>query len=282
MARGAARLPAPPRSRAEDMSLATAAALGLDMTRAATHEEVVNLLQGRRADGGEIVGKPRYKVAPGKDRVTYVDFTFSAPKSVSVAMALAPTDAERYMIVGAHRDAWIAAMGHLEDIIAYARKGKGGSKGRVRGELGWVSFDHYTARPTIEIPPTEADGTRTTLIQTVKVAGDMQLHTHVTTPNVVVCEDGSVGGMDMLALHDRVHEVGAYYQAHLATNLRAKGINVVLDERYRKRAHSLGARCGVRAFQQAYTGRRGRCPRLCRRPRSRLELHASRWNCLAC
>ena len=59
----------------------------------------------------------------------------------------------------------------------------------------------------------------------------MQLHTHVTTPNVVVCEDGSVGGMDMLALHDRVHEVGAYYQAHLATNLRALGINVVLDER---------------------------------------------------
>jgi phage/plasmid primase-like uncharacterized protein len=160
-----------------------------------------------------------------------VDFTFSAPKSVSVAMALAPTDAERYMIVGAHRDAWVAAMAHLEDIIAYARKGKGGSKGRVRGELGWVSFDHYTARPTIEIPHTEADGTPTTLIQTVKVAGDMQLHTHVTTPNVVVCEDGSVGGMDMLALHDRVHEVGAYYQAHLATNLRAKGINVVLDAR---------------------------------------------------
>jgi hypothetical protein len=64
-----------------------------------------------------------------------------------------------------------------------------------------------------------------------KVAGDPQLHTHVTTPNVVVCDGGSVGGMDMLALHDRVHEVGAYYQAHLATNLRAFGIEVVLDER---------------------------------------------------
>ena len=38
-------------------------------------------------------------------------------------------------------------------------------------------------------------------------------------------------GMDMLALHDRVHEVGAYYQAHLATNLRAFGIEVVLDQR---------------------------------------------------
>src|SRR4051795_196967 len=221
----------------QDMPMAVAQALGLDVTRTATHEEVVNLLQGRRADGEEIAGRQAYKVGPGKDRITYVDFTFSAPKSVSVAMALAPTDAERHMIVGAHRDAWMAAMAHLENIIARARKGKAGSKGRVAGKLAWVSFDHYTARPTIEIPYTEADGTKTTLIQTVanpKVAGDMQLHTHVTTPNVGVCKDGSGGRMDMLALHDRVHEVGAYYQAHLATNLRAFGIEVVLDARTEK------------------------------------------------
>ena len=218
----------------QDMTMEVAAALGLDITRTATHEEVVNLLQGRRADGEEIRGRQAYKVGAGKDRITYVDFTFSAPKSVSLAMALAPTEAERHMIVGAHRDAWMAAMAHLETIIARARKGKAGSKGSVPGKLGWVSFDHYTARPTIEIPHTEADGTKTTLIQTIanpKVAGDPQLHTHVTTPNVVVCEDGSVGGMDMLAMHDRVHEVGAYYQAHLATNLRAFGIEVVLDAR---------------------------------------------------
>lgn len=215
----------------QDMPLAVAELLGLDVTRTATHEEVVNLLRGQRADGAEIAGKQSYKVAAGKDRITYVDFTFSAPKSVSIAMALAPTEAERHMIVGAHRDAWMAGMAHLESIVAHARKGAGGIKGSVPGKLGWMSFDHCTSRPTVEIPHTEADGTKTTLIQTVKVAGDMQLHTHVTTPNVVACEDGTVGSMDMLALHDRVHEVGAYYQAHLATNLRAFGIEVVLDER---------------------------------------------------
>src|SRR3954463_9362755 len=102
--------------------------------------EVVNLLQGRRADGEEIAGRQAYKVGAGKDRITYVDFTFSAPKSVSVAMALAPTDAERHMIVGAHRDAWMAAMAHLETIVAHARKGKAGSKGRMPGKLAWVSF----------------------------------------------------------------------------------------------------------------------------------------------
>ncbi|HEX3576903.1 MAG TPA: MobF family relaxase [Rhodopila sp.] len=218
----------------QDMPPSVASALGLDVDRTARHEEVVNLLSGLRADGSPLPGAATRFKAKSRDRITYVDFTFSAPKSVSVAMALAPTDAERHMIVGAHRDAWMAAMAHLETIVGRARKGRGGSKGSVPGKLAWVSFDHYTARPTIEIPHTEADGTKTTLIQTVrnpKVAGDMQLHTHVTTPNVVVCEDGSVGSMDMLAMHDRVHEVGAYYQAHLATNLRAHGIDVVLDEK---------------------------------------------------
>jgi phage/plasmid primase-like uncharacterized protein len=218
----------------QDLPPSVASALGLDVDRTARHEEVVNLLSGLRADGSPLPGAATRFKAKSRDRITYVDFTFSAPKSVSVAMALAPTDAERHMIVGAHRDAWMAAMAHLETIVGRARKGRGGSKGSVPGKLGWVSFDHYTARPTIEIPHTEADGTKTTLIQTVrnpKVAGDMQLHTHVTTPNVVVCEDGSVGSMDMLAMHDRVHEVGAYYQAHLATNLRAQGIDVVLDEK---------------------------------------------------
>ncbi len=217
----------------QDMEPAVAAALGLDLTRTTKHEEVVNLLSGYRADGSRIPGPDqRYRKSKGRDRITYVDFTFSAPKSVSVAMALAPTEAERHMIVGAHRDAWMAAMEHLEDIVGRARKGAGGKLGSVQGSIGWVSFDHYTARPTVEIPHTEADGTKTTLIQTVrnaKVAGDMQLHTHVSTPNVVACEDGTIGSLDMLAMHDRVHEVGAYYQAHLATNLRAQGIEVGLD-----------------------------------------------------
>ena len=42
----------------QDMSPAVAAALGIDVNRTATHEEVVNLLQGRQADGDEIKGRP--------------------------------------------------------------------------------------------------------------------------------------------------------------------------------------------------------------------------------
>jgi hypothetical protein len=36
------------------------------------------------------------------------------------------------MIIGAHRDAWMAAMAHLETIIARACKGKASSKGACR------------------------------------------------------------------------------------------------------------------------------------------------------
>ena len=218
----------------QDMHASVATALGIDLSRTAKHQEVVSLLRGLRADGTALPKVSQRNMGEGRDRITFVDFTFSAPKSVSIAMALAPTEAERHMIVGSHRDAWMAAMAYAETMVGRARKGAGGSKGSLPGHIGWVSFDHYTARPTIELPHIEADGTRTTLITTVRNptgAGDMQLHPHVTTLNLVAGADGTGGSMDMLGLHDRVHEVGAYYQAHLATNLRAQGIDVVLDER---------------------------------------------------
>jgi TrwC relaxase len=72
--------------------------------------ESIWLFRGLRADGTALPGAGKRFTAKTRDRITYVNFTFSAPKSVSVAMALAPTAAERHMIVGAHRDVWVAAM----------------------------------------------------------------------------------------------------------------------------------------------------------------------------
>src|SRR3954447_12705564 len=48
----------------QDMPMAVAQALSLDVTRTATHEEMVNLLQGRRADGAEIAGRQAYPGQP--------------------------------------------------------------------------------------------------------------------------------------------------------------------------------------------------------------------------
>ena len=82
----------------------------------------------------------------------------------------------------------------------------------------------------MEVPRVDrATGEAYTELVTLKVAGDPQLHTHVAIPNVVLTEAGRVGGLDLQRLEGRIKEFGAYYQAHLATNLRRHGVEVALD-----------------------------------------------------
>ena len=144
---------------------------------------------------------------------------------------MAPTEAERNIIAQAHKDAVASALRYVETEIGHARRGKGGRAGFDAGQIGWISFDHYSSRPTVEVARTDpATGQAYTELVTFKVAGDPQLHTHVAIPNVVLTEDGRVGSLDLQRLKGRVHEFGALYQAHLATNLRKHGVEVVLDE----------------------------------------------------
>ncbi|MBW4037183.1 MAG: relaxase domain-containing protein, partial [Proteobacteria bacterium] len=190
-----------------------------------------NILAGRLANGDERTAREWQRtITKSRTPIGYVDYTFSADKSVSLAWAFAPTEAERNLIAQAHRDAVHAAMLAVAETVGQARMGKGGRDGAEKGSIGWVAFDHYTARPTLEIARRGADGRMETELVTVKVAGDPQLHTHVAVPNVVLTPGGRVGSLDMLQMHDRIHEWGALYQAHLAQNLRALGAEVTLDE----------------------------------------------------
>jgi hypothetical protein len=172
----------------------------------------------------------------GASRVGYIDFTFSAPKSLSVAWAFAPTNAERAMLHQAHTDAIESDLRSIEAEIGRARKGNGGKDGFEPGEIAWVMFDHYAARPTVEIVRQDDQGRPVTeLLQitgtTVRVPGDMQVHTHVAVFNVVETASGRVGGLDLAQLDGRIHEWGALYQAFLATNLRRHGVDVGLDSK---------------------------------------------------
>jgi hypothetical protein len=171
-----------------------------------------------------------------KTRIGYVDLTFSAPKSVSVAWAFAPTEAEQAIIRQAHRDAIESVMADVEFHIGRARRGQGGKGGWEPGAIGWVSFDHYAARPTVAVVRDLADGEKQTELYTLKdtggrVPGDMQLHTHTAVFNAVLTESGHVGGLDLARLEGRVKEWGALYQAYLATNLRRHGVEMGLDLR---------------------------------------------------
>jgi hypothetical protein len=202
-----------------------------------TPEQREEILSGRTATGGELTARQYHdRMDTSRARIGYVDLTFSAPKSVSVAWAFAPTEAERGIIHQAHADAIASVMRDVEAQLGRARKGDGGKDGWEPGSIGWVSFDHYTARPTVEVVKTDKDGVDYTELHTFKapagrVAGDMQLHTHTAVFNAVLTDSGRVGGLWMDQLDGRVKEWGALYQAYLATNLRRHGVDVVLDER---------------------------------------------------
>ena len=113
--------------------------------------------------------------------------------------------------------------------IGWARKGHGGEEGAEPGAVGWVSFRHHNARPTLQVQ----DGpTGTTYLADVPVPGDPHAHIHNGFFNLVVTADGRVGSLDTKRLNDRVHEFGAYFQAQLADELRRLGIRVAYDAKH--------------------------------------------------
>ena len=202
-----------------------------------TPDQREDILSGKTAAGTEMTTAQYHeRMDTSRSRIGYVDLTFSAPKSVSVAWAFAPTEAERGMIHQAHRDAIGSVMQDVEAQIGRARKGKAGQDGADQGSIGWVSFDHYTARPTVEVVKTDKAGESYTEMHSFKspggrTAGDMQLHTHTAVFNAVLTDTGRMGGLDLAQLDGRVKEWGALYHAYLATNLRKHGVEVVLDQK---------------------------------------------------
>ncbi len=82
---------------------------------------------------------------------------------------------------------------------------------------------HFTARPTLAVQD-GPDGQ--TYVMDVPVPGDPQTHIHNAMFNLVVTADGHVGSLDTAAMHDRMHEFDGFFQARLADELRALGIQV--------------------------------------------------------
>jgi hypothetical protein len=110
------------------------------------------VISGRRGDGTAVRSGPLLDALTAtRARIGYIDLCWSADKSVSLAWAMAPTDAERNLIVSAHKEAVSYAMRYVESVIGRARKGKAGRDGYDAGSLAWISFAHYTSRPTLEI-----------------------------------------------------------------------------------------------------------------------------------
>jgi len=202
-----------------DMTEAVAKVLGVDRHHMPKADDLARLFEAKRADTGEAWSEH-------KRTVSAYDLTLAPHKSVTLAAEFAQTAAESAMIRHAVDRANDETMRYVAKELGWARKGRGGEDGAEPGQVGWVSFRHHTARPTVEV----RDGaTGVTYLVDSPVGGDPHDHIHNALFNMVVTEDGHVGSLDTQRLHSRVHEFGAYFQARLADELRRLGASLQYD-----------------------------------------------------
>ncbi|WLI87829.1 MobF family relaxase [Massilia sp. R2A-15] len=157
-----------------------------------------NLLEGILPDGRQIRTRITHKQGDGKDSAPRlgIDFTFSAPKSVSIA-ALVNHDAA---IVRAHDDSVRAAIAMLETKVLARKKVNGVSYRQRSGNLVVAAFRHDLSR-----------------------SQDPQLHTHAIAMNMTQRDDGRWVALTNDDMLKSVRLVGAYYRSQLAQNLLAQG-----------------------------------------------------------
>jgi hypothetical protein len=203
-----------------DMPGLVARAIGIDPHKLPRDAEMSRLFEGRRADNGEAWSRHKRKLSG-------FDLVFAPHKSVSLAAEFATTPAESAAIWNAVDRAADRAMRYVAQILGWARKGAGGEAGADPGAVGWISFRHHTARPTLPIQ--DGPGGQTYLFD-APVASDPHLHIHNFLMNLVVTAEGRTGSLNSKALTDtRVKEFGAYFQAVLADELRRLGVRIGYD-----------------------------------------------------
>jgi conjugative relaxase-like TrwC/TraI family protein len=140
-------------------------------------------------------------------RVAGIDLTLSAPKSVSIAFALADEETRR-AIEAAQRSACEATIAFLDRHAAYCRRGKNGLR-LERASLTVASFQHGEARPAAH-----TDG---------KVFADPATHTHNVILNFSVrVSDGTIGAIDARHLFANKMAAGSVYHLALASELQRR------------------------------------------------------------
>lgn len=147
------------------------------------------------------------------------DLTFSAPKSVTVALAWAETHEQKELakaIIEAHRAAVSHTFKEMEK-NAVCRGGKGGQKKFDNVKMFGFEIDHDDTRPVKAINPE-------TGLEEIHI--DPQLHTHLIALNYGLCADGKTRALDALSLSQQYSAAGAIYRAKLAEELQKAGLTI--------------------------------------------------------
>lgn len=152
----------------------------------------------------------------GKERVPGFDLTLSAPKSVSIAFALADADM-RAEIERTQLDACKAVIAMLNREAAFTRRGKGGVI-LEKTALVVAAFQHGEARPAPHV-----DG---------RVTADMDLHSHLCIANLGERplrpgeQVPTWGALDARPLFKTKMLAGSVYHLALASGLQKLGFRV--------------------------------------------------------
>ena len=155
------------------------------------------LLHGQTPDGKSLHSKA---INPEKHRAA-TDYTFSAPKSVSIA-ALIQKDKR---VIQAHDEAVKTALTVLENRYAQTRvrRGPGIREKVATGNVIAATFRHETSREQ-----------------------DPQLHTHCVVINATQMEDGSWRRLSNEEVLNNQKLLGEIYQNELAVQLRKHGYEI--------------------------------------------------------
>src|SRR5205807_5766796 len=159
------------------------------------------LLEGRLPDGRRIRETFKVNVTPKRHGW---DFTFSAPKSVSM-QALVGGDQG---IIEAHNKAVRAAVALMEGHVNARKKVGGRSHREWTGNLVAAAFQHELSR-----------------------AKDPQLHTHVVVMNMTERSDRQWRALSNEELFKHTKLIGAAYRAALARELQLLGYEIRLTDK---------------------------------------------------
>ncbi len=203
-------------------------------------EQLKQLMRGFSPEGKALVqnaGKTSGKL----ERKPGWDLTFSAPKSVSVLWAQLEPDA-RTKLQKAHLAAVRRAVKYIEDNVAYARIGKGGSE-LVPAKLVVAAFEHSTSR-----------------------ALDPQLHTHCLLLNLGFCPDSNVRALLSKPFYQHKMLAGAIYRLEFAhileqelglaieqndTSFEVAGISKDVRDAFSKRRKQIEKELGKKGVETA-------------------------------
>lgn len=139
----------------------------------------------------------------GARRVPAYDFTFSAPRSVSLAWSFSD-DELKSQIEAVQADAVRTALSIVEREATCARRGKAGAR-IEKVALTAAIFRHSESRPA-----EHSDG---------RVFGDPNLHSHSVVLNLATRADGTLGALHSTVLRNWKMAAGAVYHSALAEGL---------------------------------------------------------------